>query len=184
MKVLKGILAGIGILAALMCALIILSATNPGITEGLSSLLSGDGFPSEEEGESEGEGEESPADAEEDDFVEEPQESLELPDFSDLVDIADTTDTDTEIASEEEEEPQRTVARQPDAPVDDSFEEEPQEEPERVRGTQGYEQPLQSDIKIPTIVTGKNGYEPITEQSEVADGEYKGLTYGELGDVH
>ncbi len=182
MKVLKGILAGIGILAALMCALIILSATNPGITEGLSSLLSGDGFPSEEEGESEGEGEESPADAEEDDFVEEPQESLELPDFSDLVDIADTTDTDTEIASEEEEEPQRTVARQPDAPVDDSFEEEPQEEPERVRGTQGYEQPLQSDIKIPTIVTGKNGYEPITEQSEVADGEYKGLTYGELGD--
>lgn len=176
MKVLKGILAGIGILAALLCALIILSATNPGITEGLSSLLSGDGFSSEEEGE---EGEESTEASGEDDFEEDAeisQEAPELPDFSDVADI------DSETVPEEEEEPEATVARQPDAPVSDSYEEEEEPEPERVRGTHGYEQPLQSDIKIPTIVTGKNGYEPITEQSEAADGEYKGLTYGELGD--
>ena len=47
MKILKGIITGVGVLAALLCALIILSAVNPGITEGLSSLLSGDGFSSE-----------------------------------------------------------------------------------------------------------------------------------------
>lgn len=163
-------------MAALLCALIILSATNPGITEGLSSLLSGDGFSSEEEGE---EGEESTEASGEDDFEEDAeisQEAPELPDFSDVADI------DSETVPEEEEEPEATVARQPDAPVSDSYEEEEEPEPERVRGTHGYEQPLQSDIKIPTIVTGKNGYEPITEQSEAADGEYKGLTYGELGD--
>lgn len=175
MKVLKGILAGIGILAALLCALIILSATNPGITEGLSSLLSGDGFSSEEEGE-EAEGAEPSG---EEDFEEDAEASQEFPELPDLSDIADT---DYETAPEEDEEPEATVARQPDAPVSDSYEEEEEPEPERVRGTHGYEQPLQSDIKIPTIVTGKNGYEPITEQSEAADGEYKGLTYGELGD--
>lgn len=162
-------------MAALLCALIILSATNPGITEGLSSLLSGDGFSSEEEGE-EAEGAEPSG---EEDFEEDAEASQEFPELPDLSDIADT---DYETAPEEDEESEATVARQPDAPVSDSYEEEEEPEPERVRGTHGYEQPLQSDIKIPTIVTGKNGYEPITEQSEAADGEYKGLTYGELGD--
>lgn len=180
MKVLKGILTGIGVLAALFCGLIILSATNPGITKGLSSLLSGDGLSSEEEGT----GEESPEDTEEDEYAETPQDFPELPIFADVAEPADAEAEDSETASEEEEEPQETTARQPDAPVSDSSREETETEPEpeRVRGTHGYEQPLQSDIKIPTIVTGKNGYEPITEQSEAADGEYTGLTYGELGD--
>lgn len=172
MKILKGILTGIGVLAALLCALIILSATNPEITKGLSALLSGEDASSEE-------GVEGPEYAEGDDYTEASQEFPELPVFSDIV---DTTDMDSETAPEEEEEPQRTTARQPDAPVSDTSNEEPEPEPERVRGTHGYEQPLQSDIKIPTIVTGKNGYQPITEQSEAADGEYTGLTYGELGD--
>ena len=172
MKILKGILTGIGVLAVLLCALIILSATNPEITKGLSALLSGEDASSEE-------GVEGPEYAEGDDYTEASQEFPELPVFSDIV---DTTDMDSETAPEEEEEPQRTTARQPDAPVSDTSNEEPEPEPERVRGTHGYEQPLQSDIKIPTIVTGKNGYQPITEQSEAADGEYTGLTYGELGD--
>lgn len=180
MKILKGILTGIGVLAALLCALIILSATNPEITKGLSAMLSGDSSSSEEEAG------ESPEYTEGDDFAGASQEFPELPVFSDIVDTAETTDTtdaDSEtVPEEEEEEPQRTTARQPDAPVSDTPSEEPQPEPERVKGTHGYEQPLQSDMKIPTIVTGKNGYEPITEQSEAADGEYTGLTYGELGD--
>lgn len=182
MKILKGILTGIGVLTALLCALIILSATNPEITKGLSAMLSGDAPSSEEETG------ESPEDTEGDDSAEASQEFPEQPVSSDIVDETDTTDTaditDTADAgaTPEEEEPQRTTARQPDAPVSDTPSEEPQPEPERVKGTHGYEQPLQSDIKIPTIVTGKNGYEPITEQSEAADGEYTGLTYGELGD--
>ena len=183
MKILKGILTGIGVLTALLCALIILSATNPEITKGLSAMLSGDAPSSEEETG------ESPEDTEGDDSAEASQEFPEQPVSSDIVDETDTTDTaditdtaDAGATPEEEEEPQRTTARQPDAPVSDTPSEEPQPEPERVRGTHGYEQPLQSDIKIPTIVTGKNGYEPITEQSEAADGEYTGLTYGELGD--
>lgn len=182
MKILKGILTGIGVLTALLCALIILSATNPEITKGLSAMLSGDAPSSEEETE------ENPEYTEGDDFAEASQEFPEQPVSSDIVDEADTADTtditDTADAgtTPEEEEPQRTTARQPDAPVSDTPSEEPQPEPERVKGTHGYEQPLQSDIKIPTIVTGKNGYEPITEQSEAADGEYTGLTYGELGD--
>lgn len=182
MKILKGILTGIGVLTALLCALIILSATNPEITKGLSAMLSGDTPSSEEETG------ESPEDTEGDDSAEASQEFPEQPVSSDIVDEADTADTtditDTADAgtTPEEEEPQRTTARQPDAPVSDTPSEEPQPEPERVKGTHGYEQPLQSDIKIPTIVTGKNGYEPITEQSEAADGEYTGLTYGELGD--
>ena len=49
MKILRNIIVGIGVLAALLCALIILSAANPGITQTLSSLLSGDGIPSKEE---------------------------------------------------------------------------------------------------------------------------------------
>lgn len=178
MKILKGILTGIGALAALLCALIILSAANPGITRGLASMLPGDGSSSEEEGEEE----ESAEDTGEDDFVEALSESPELTEPLDIAENTDAEDADSGTASEEDEEPQRTTARQPDAPVSDTADEEPEPEPERVRGTHGYEQPLQSDIKIPTIVTGKNGYEPITEQSEAADGEYTGLTYGELGD--
>lgn len=181
MKILKGIITGIGVLAALLCALIIMSAVNPGVTRGLSSLLSGDGFSSEED-EQEEAGQES---GQEDDFFEEAQDlrealdSVEMPEFMDIA-----SDIEPEEEVEEEEEPRETVARQPDIPVTDSSDDDEEPKEERVRGTNGYEQPLQSDVKIPTIVRGKTGYEPITEQSEAADeNEYSGLTYGELGDA-
>lgn len=165
MKILKGILAGIGTLAALLCALIILSAINPGITEELSSLVSRDGFSSEET--------ENP---QEEDFTEEAQDIQEMPELPDI-----SADIASDIFSEEEEEPQETtVARQPDIPVPDEADEEPEEE--RIVGTNGYEPPSQSDVKIPSIVNGKTGYEPITEQSEAVTGEYSGLNYGETGD--
>lgn len=171
MKILKGIIAGIGTLAALLCALIILSAVNPGITEGLSSLLSGDDLSSEEGGE------ESPDSGQNDnDIIDEIQETLdtlEIPETPDFADIALDTDS-------EEEEPRETVARQPDIPVTESSDDEPEEE--RVRGMNGYEPPSQSDVKIPSIVNGKTGYEPITEQSEAVSDEYSGLNYGETGD--
>lgn len=179
MKILKGIITGIGVLAALLCALIIMSAVNPGVTEGLSSLLSGDGFSSGEDEQAE----ENPEFRQEEDSFE---ETPDLRDVLDSLEMPELEDTASDIApeeeqTEEEEEPRETVARQPDIPVADSTDDEPGEE--RVRGTNGYEQPLQSEVDIPTIVRGKTGYQPITEQSEAADeNEYSGLNYGELGD--
>ena len=179
MKILKGIISGIGVLAALLCALIIMSAVNPGVTEGLSSLLSGDGFSSGEEEQME----ENPEYRQEEDTSEETQDLQEVLDSLEMPELGDTV-SDTapeEEQAEEEEEPRETVARQPDIPITDTSDDEPEEE--RVRGTNGYEQPLQSDVEIPTIVRGKTGYQPITEQSEAADeNEYSGLNYGELGD--
>ncbi len=168
MKILKGILTGIGVLAALLCALIIMSATNPGITEGLSSLLSGDDSSVERNEE------ESPESRQEEDFFDELEETI------DTLEIPELTDTDFDVDSEEEEEPGETVARQPDIPVTDSSDDEPEEE--RIRGMNGYEPPSQSDVDIPSIVHGKTGYEPITEQSEAQSDEYSGLNYGETGD--
>ena len=168
MKILKGILTGIGVLAALLCALIIMSATNPGITEGLSSLLSGDDSSVERNEE------ESPESRQEEDFFDELEKTI------DTLEIPELTDMDFDVDSEEEEEPGETVARQPDIPVTDSSDDEPEEE--RVRGMNGYEPPSQSDVDIPSIVHGKTGYQPITEQSEAQSDEYSGLNYGETGD--
>lgn len=179
MKILKGIITGIGTLAALLCALIILSAVNPGITKGLSSLLPGDGSSSEEEAE-------SPEQQQEENSSEETQDSQDAENSQEAQDsqeMPEVIDTVADTASEEEEEPHATVARQPDIPVTDSSDDKDKSKGERVRGTNGYEQPPQSDVNIPTIVRGKTGYEPMTEQSEAADeNEYSGLTYGELGD--
>ena len=113
MKILKGILTGIGVLAALLCALIIMSATNPGITEGLSSLLSGDDSSVERNEE------ESPESRQEEDFFDELEKTI------DTLEIPELTDTDFDVDSEEEEEPGETVARQPDIPVTDSSDDEP-----------------------------------------------------------
>lgn len=172
MKILKGILAGIGVLAALLCALIIMSAVNPGITEGLSSLLSGDDL-SSEGNEEEREQENPDSGWNENDLFDELQETLGTLETPELSDTAFDMDS-------EEEEPRETVARQPDIPVTESSDEEPEEE--RIRGMNGYEPPSQSDVKIPSIVHGKTGYEPITEQSEAQSDEYSGLNYGETGD--
>lgn len=177
MKILKGIVTGIGVLAALLCALIIMSAVNPGITEGLSSLLPGDGSSS---GRDEL-GEENSEFLQEDAFSEGTQELQEILDSLETPELSDT-DSDF-VSEEEEEEPQETVARQADIDIPDRDSSDEASDEERVRGTNGYEQPSQSDVKIPTIVSGKTGYQPITEQSEaVEEGVYSGLDYGEKGD--
>ena len=180
MKILKGIITGVGVLAALLCALIILSAVNPGITEGLSSLLSGDGFSSEKEEE---EGQES--DGGEDNTEETLSSRIERG-FADTEDIP-ALDMEEE---EEPEEPVETVARQPDSPVRESSEKQSLDEDsseKTVRGMNGYEPPSQSNVKVPEAVSGKSGYEPITENAEeveeTEDGEYvSDLGYGETGD--
>ena len=159
MKILKGIITGVGVLAALLCALIILSAVNPGITEGLSSLLSGDGFSSEKEEE---EGQES--DGGEDNTEETLSSRIERG-FADTADIP-ALDMEEE---EEPEEPVETVARQPDSPVRESSEKQSLDEDsseKTVRGMNGYEPPSQSNVKVPEAVSGKSGYEPITENAE------------------
>lgn len=182
MKILKGIITGVGVLAALLCALIILSAVNPGITEGLSSLLSGDGFSSEKEEE---EGRES--DGGEDNTEETLSSRIERG----FADTADIPALDMEEEEEEEpEEPVETVARQPDSPVRESSEKQSLDEDsseKTVRGMNGYEPPSQSNVKVPEAVSGKSGYEPITENAEeveeTEDGEYvSDLGYGETGD--
>ena len=180
MKILKGIITGVGVLAALLCALIILSAVNPGITEGLSSLLSGDGFSSEKEEE---EGQES--DGGEDNTEETLSSRIERG-FAGTADIP-ALDMEEE---EEPEEPVDTVARQPDSPVRESSEKQSLDEDsseKTVRGMNGYEPPSQSNVKVPEAVSGKSGYEPITENAEeveeTEDGEYvSDLGYGETGD--
>lgn len=182
MKILKGIITGVGVLAALLCALIILSAVNPGITEGLSSLLSGDGFSSEKEEE---EGQES--DGGEDNTEETLSSRIERG----FADTADIPALDMEEEEEEEpEEPVETVVRQPDSPVRESSEKQSLDEDsseKTVRGMNGYEPPSQSNVKVPEAVSGKSGYEPITENAEeveeTEDGEYvSDLGYGETGD--
>ncbi len=169
MKVLKGIITGIGVLAALLCALIILSAVNPGITETLSSVLSGDGSSSEEEEE------ENPELDQEEDSLEETQN----------IEETEPVDEPVELASEEEEEPQETVARQAEEPDGDSS--DTGSGKGRIRGMNGYEPPSQLDVKVPEAVSGKSGYQPVTEKSEAVpegeDGEYVSeLGYGETGD--
>ncbi len=182
MKILKGIITGVGVLAALLCALIILSAVNPGITEGLSSLLSGDGFSSEKEEE---EGQES--DGGEDNTEETLSSRIERG----FAGTADIPALDMEEEEEEEpEEPVETVARQPDSPVREFSEKQSLDEDsseKTVRGMNGYEPPSQSNVKVPEAVSGKSGYEPITENAEeveeTEDGEYvSDLGYGETGD--
>lgn len=183
MKILKGIITGVGVLAALLCALIILSAVNPGITEGLSSLLSGDGFSSEKEEE------ESPeSDGGEDDTEETLSSRIERG-FADAADVL-SLDMEEKEESEEPEEPVETAARQPDGPVRESSEKQPLDEDsseKTVRGMNGYEPPSQANVKVPEAVSGKSGYEPITENAEeveeTEDGEYvSDLGYGETGD--
>lgn len=186
MKILKGILTGIGILAALLCALILMSAANPKITKTLSSLLSGNGFPSEEEeGSEEGQTE----------FFEEDlqknQEALDGQYADSSFDVPSETEEETEADREEEPEDypedssEMRVQRQPEEPVRDTSDHEYNKEP--VRGMNGYEVPERSGVKVPEAVSGKSGYQPITEKSEqlpgTGNGEYtSNLGYGQTGD--
>lgn len=162
MKILKSILAGIAVLTALMCILILLCALNPKITEKLSGLVSRDAPQTQQDEVSQSEEEET--------FT--PDEEQEK------------SDSETEEASEPKEEPDgesRAVG-----PLDMETPGEAQES-DVVKGTNGYEVPSESGVNVPEAVSGKSGYQPITEKSEavpdVEDGEYvSDLGYGELGD--
>lgn len=182
MKILKGILTGIGALTVLLCALILLSAANPKITKTLASLSSGKGFPSKEKEGSEQEQTEF--------FQEDMQENQEFFDgqFEDS-----SFDVSPEPEEEAEEEPEEDsennsewrVQRQPEEPVRDISDSGSGKE--RVRGTNGYEPPEASSVKVPEAVNGKSGYQPITEKSEelpdAEGGEYTSdLGYGQTGD--
>ncbi len=181
MKILKGILAGIGILAALLCALILLSAANPKITETLSSLLSGNGFPSEEEESNE---------EQEEYFKEDEQREQESFDGQ-YEDSSLNIMPESEVSLEEEPEEDsgedfgESVQRQPEEPEMDTS--DAGSDTERTRGTNGYEVPETSNVKVPEAVSGKSGYQPITEKSEeipdAEGGEYtSNLGYGQTGD--
>lgn len=178
MNILKKIITGIGVLAALLCALIILSAINPGITETLSSLVSGAGLPSQGE-EPEEESEESL-----------PEEESTLSDApsdtsSDTEAEGDPGDSSALPGEDEETDSGQSVQRQPEEPERGSS--NTGSGGERVRGMNGYEPPAESDVKVPEAVSGKSGYQPITEKSEelpdAEGGEYTSdLGYGETGD--
>ncbi len=169
MKILKSILAGIAVLTALMCILILLCALNPKITEKLSGLVSRDASQTQQDEVSQSEEEET--------FT--PDEEQEK------------SDSETEEASEPKEEAEEEI-EEPDGesravgPLDMGTPGEEQES-DVVKGTNGYEVPSESGVNVPEAVSGKSGYQPITEKSEqlpdVEDGEYvSDLGYGELGD--
>lgn len=169
MKILKKILAVIAVLVALMCALILLCAINPKITEKLSGLVSRDESSQQEEQEEVTESEE-----EEISYPEEPGEA----------------DESEEAVPVEEEEPQ-TDARQAEpggSNRPDSFDSSDGGfSGDVVRGMNGYEAPSESGVEVPEAVSGKSGYQPITEKSEelpdAEGGEYiSDLGYGEVGD--
>lgn len=169
MKILKSILAGIAVLTALMCILILLCALNPKITEKLSGLVSRDASQTQQDEVSQSEEEET--------FT--PDEEQEK------------SDSETEEASEPKEEPEEEIEGSDGesravGPLDMGTPGEEQES-DVVKGTNGYEVPSESGVNVPEAVSGKSGYQPITEKSEqlpdVEDGEYvSDLGYGELGD--
>jgi len=183
MKILKNIITGIGVIAALLCALIIFSAVNPGITQTLSSLLSGDGIPSKEES-----GEESEAMEEPEAFGDEGASDFDMPSdaFTDTEGEEETSEDDSMLPEEDEETgAEQIVQRQPEEPERSGSESE--SDGGRVVGMNGYEPPSESGVSVPEAVSGKSGYQPITEKSEelpdAEGGEYTSdLGYGETGD--
>lgn len=197
MKVIKGILAGIGILAALLCALIIMSAVNPSITETLSSLVTGNGFPKENKEEPV---QEEDSDLDVYDWEETEGESLGTEEESgeNYDENASESDDEGEASGNETDESSNVTEGGNDETDEssdgtgngdsyDSVSAETGDAGEPVRGANGYEAPSESDIKVPEAVNGKSGYQPITEKSEALPdaegGEYTStLGYGETGD--
>lgn len=183
MKVLKGILTGIGVLAVLLCALIIMSAVNPNITRTLSSLVTGNGLSG---GEEEAVQEAAPGSDEYE--TEEPEgeafgtEAESEENFNE--EAGEETGAEGESSSAGTDD---GVTLPEDADGYDRALAEGGDNRERVRGMNGYEAPSELDIKVPEAVSGKAGYQPITEKSEElpdAEGEEytSTLGYGETGD--
>lgn len=168
-----------------MCALILLSSVNPGITRTLSSLASGNGLPSKEEEEPEEErgGQDSFVGQHEDNFPDMLSQTEEEPEISPEENAEEEPETDA--GEDSEETSGERVQRQPEEPERETSGDEFGDQP--VRGTNGYEVPEESGVKVPEAVSGKSGYQPITEKSEqlpdAEGGEYtSNLGYGETGD--
>lgn len=168
-----------------MCALILLSSVNPGITRTLSSLASGNGLPSKEEEEPEEErgGQDSFVGQHEDNFPDMLSQTEEEPEISPEENAEEEPETDA--GEDSEETSGERVQRQPEEPERETFGDVSGDQP--VRGTNGYEVPEESGVKVPEAVSGKSGYQPITEKSEqlpdAEGGEYtSNLGYGETGD--
>lgn len=184
MKVIKSILAGIGVLAALLCVLIIMSAVNPNITKTLSSLVSGNGFPGGKEEEVLPED----APASEESGWETPEEESFGTDEGSEEDFDESADEETDPSEDSStDETDGSSDLLEDAEGYDSVSAETGEDSERIRGTNGYEAPSELEIKVPEAVNGKAGYQPITEKSEALPGAEGGeytstLGYGETGD--
>lgn len=157
MKILKRILAAIGIIAALLCALILLCAANPNITDKLAGLFSPN------------------------DQLTEPENSV-----NQMVEVSEETE-DTVPVAEEEDNTDASPNKQISNVSADSTASDQNGETEVVRGSNGYEVPSEADVVVPEAVNGKAGYQPITEKSEelpdAEGGEYTSdLGYGETGD--
>lgn len=171
MKILKNIVLGIGVLAALLCAFILMCAANPNITESLSSMLARDGYSHKETVQ-----EETHTSLRE---THRQEDEEEIPQASEESD-------DTSEAANDTEESENRLQRQPEEETDPRGSSGARQEA-GVKGTNGYEAPSESDIKVPEAVSGKSGYQPITEKSEelpgAEGGEYTStLGYGEKGD--
>lgn len=157
MKILKRILAAIGIIAALLCVLILLCAANPNITDKLASLFSPN------------------------DQLTEPENSV-----NQMVKVSEEAEDTGPVAEEEENTDASPNKQISDVPTDSTALDQ-NKEAEVVRGSNGYEVPSEADVVVPKAVNGKAGYQPITEKSEelpgAEGGEYTSdLGYGETGD--
>lgn len=171
MKILKNIILGIGVLVALLCALILMCAANPNITESLSSMLARDGHSRKETVQEETQTS-LPETYRQEDEEEIPQASEGFDDTSEAIDNTEENEDRAQQQTGDETIPRGSSGTRHESSV---------------RGTNGYEPPPELDIKVPEAVSGKSGYQPITEKSEelpgAEGGEYtSSLGYGELGD--
>jgi hypothetical protein len=160
MKVLKKILAAIGILAVLLCGIILLCAVNPSLTDKISALIP--------------QGKEKDAAAD---------EEVQTDDMQD-----EDSGTSDFLPEDDAEEDANIQEAEPVSSADgpDVYEQE-QDTDDTARGAAGYIIPSESDVSVPEAVSGKTGYEPITVQDEelpdAEGGEYTStLGYGETGD--
>lgn len=159
MKVLKGILATLAILVAVLCGMILLCAVKPELSAKIGGLLRGE--------------KETVTETQIDHPTGGMQREQETA-------VAQETEPQTQAKEESPAQTTETVERQPDLeviPVESTV----------ARGAGGYEIPDASAIKVPAAVAGKGGYQPIKENSvEMTDaegGEYtSSLGYGETGD--
>jgi transglutaminase-like putative cysteine protease len=159
MKILKKILAAIGILAVILCGIILLCAVNPSLTDKIASFIP----------ESKAKEHEPDVSAGYEDEVqdEEPAESVSENN------AAEETTPEQQYISNAVQEPSESGQEQQTDDV--------------AKGAAGYIIPSESDVSVPEAVSGKTGYEPITQtDEELTDAEggenTSTLGYGETGD--